>query len=252
MRISIEEIIDYTKCPLYYKFKYVDEIYYEKTLDELYKEYIKRSISFYYFSLIDDKIKTFENILIKWEKLWFSSEMLDKFSREDLNNRSNEAVVTLSKFYKKIASEKHTPIASAFCYDAIFQGEENIHITGDIDLIQIIGDRTRKSSTQVVFFSMSKHQPDVFILKNDLGLTVASYAFRQNFKTKEDVLLIRHVDCKDDARTLKTGGDYERAEKAIRNICKGIQQKIYYPSVSKYNCHNCKFKLLCLNAKSIQ
>ncbi len=251
MRISIVEIKDYIKCPLYYKFIYVNNFSYKKTLNDYYKEYLKLSIFFYYFSLMEKNLKPFESVLKKWESLWFGSDMLEMFYKEDLDRKSNEAILILTNYYKKITREKVIPIAVNLPYEVIFEGQENIHITGDIDLIRIIDDRTRKSETQIVSFCIAHHRPDDFMAKNNISLSMISYAFRKDFKTKEDKIIIDHVRSKEQTITARTGGDFVRAEKIIRNICKGIKEGIFYPTANKMFCSNCKFKLFCINEKAI-
>lgn len=251
MRISITEIRDYIRCPLSYKFIHINNLSNDKTLNDYYKEYLKLSIFFYYFSLIEKNPKPFEMVLKKWESLWFSSDMLSMFHREDLDRESNRVVLILTNYYKKIYEEKTTPIAVNLPYEVVFEGQENIHVTGDIDLIQIIDDRTRKRETQIVSIYTAHHRPDSFMAKNNLNLSAASYAFRKNFKTKEDKIVIDHVQSKEQTITTRSGGDFIRLEKIVRNICKGIKENIFYPTANKMFCSNCKFKLFCINEKAI-
>lgn len=251
MRISVREIRDYQRCPLYYKFKHVDELPIAKTLDDHFKEYIKLSLYAYYFSLIENKKKSFEGLMKRWEELWFSSDMIERFSEEDLKQKSNEAVIIMSDFFKKYGMEPVVPIAVNFQYEAIFDGKENLHVTGDIDLIKILNDRTVRSETCICSFTLSKGYPDIFIIKNDLTLSVASYAFRANFKAKEDRMLMMNIRCAEDTPTLRTGADFSRAEKAIRNIGTGIKNGVFYPTPNNISCSTCPFKMFCLNEKSI-
>lgn len=251
MRISIKEIKDYIKCPLYYKLKNLDEIPFDKSINSYFKDYFKLALYFYYFSLLDKKKKSFELMMKRWEELWFSREMLDLFSEEELKKKSNEAAILMNTFFKRFSDEPITPIAVNFQYEAIFEGKEHLHVTGDIDLIKILNDRTHKSETCITMFSMSKNYPDTFMVKNDLGMSVASYAFRSNFKTQEDKITLQNISCSEDTPTIRTGNDFLRAEKAIRNICNGIKNGVFYPSPNNISCGDCPYKLFCLNEKSI-
>ena len=190
-------------------------------------------------------------VLKKWESLWFSKYMLETFDRDELDRKSNDAVLILTNYYKKIVGEKVTPIAVNLPYEVIFEGQENIHVTGDIDLIRIINDRTRKSETQIVSLCTMHHRPNDFMAKNNIYLSVVSFAFRKDFKTKEDKIVIDHVRSKEYTNTIRTSGDFIRAEKIIRNICKGIKERVFYPTAHKMFCTNCKFKLFCINEKAI-
>ena len=80
---------------------------------------------------------------------------------------------------------------------------------------------------------------------------MASYAFRKSFKSKEDKIYINNINSQDNIYTARTGGDFNRAEKIIRNICKAINEKIYYPNPNSLNCSACKYKLFCINERSI-
>jgi hypothetical protein len=227
VRISIGDIKDYVRCPLYYKLKNIDEIPYDRDIDEYFKDYFKLSLYYYYFSLLEKKRKSFDGMMKRWEDLWFARTMVEQFGDDLLKEKSNEAIVAMNAFVKKYGDEPTTPIAVNFQYEAIFEGTENLHVTGDIDLIKVVNDRTRKSETQIVFFSMSKQYPDPFMVKNNIATSVASYAFRSSFKVKEDKIVINNIRCSEDTPTIRTGGDYARAEKAIRNICNGIKYGIF-------------------------
>ena len=236
---------------MYYKLKNVDELPINKSIDEYFKDYFKLSIFFYYFSLMDDKKKSFDGMMKRWEELWFGSEMLENFTEEELKTKSNEAVLLMNDFIKKYGSEAATPIAVNFQYEAIFEGKENLHVTGEVDLIKVINDRSRKSETCIFNFSFHKSYPDNFLVKNDLALSVSSYAFRSNFKAQEDKIVIGNIRCAEDTPTLRTGNDFVRAEKAIRNIYNGIKNGVFYPAPNNISCSNCTFKIFCLNEKCI-
>jgi len=251
MRISISDVNDYIKCPLFYKLKNLDEVPMDKTVDDYFRDYFKLALYFYYFSLIEKNRKSYEAMMKRWEELWFSDEMMSLFPEATLKEKSNEAVPLMTYFFKRYEAEPTLPIAVNFRYEAIFEGKEHLHVTGDIDLIKIVGDGTRKRETQMVFFSMASRYPDQFFLKCNLGTSVASYAFRSNFKEKEDKIIIQNVRLEEDVPTLRTGNDFMRAEKIIRNVCKGIKEGVFYPAPNNIVCSSCSFKLFCLNEKSI-
>lgn len=251
MRISISEIRDYIRCPLYYKIKNVDEIPYDRSVNSYFNDRFKIALVYYYSSLIEGKKKNCSLMLNRWEKIWFSEDMEAVLDEATLKEKSNEAVGLVNAFINKFGEEPVTPIASNFLYEEIFEGKENLHVTGSIDLIKILNDRTRKSETCIVMFSMSKHALDSFMVKGDLEISVASRAFRSNFKTQEDRIIVQNVRCAEDTPTIRTASDYLRAEKVIRNICNGIKNGVFYPSPNAIVCSECPYRLFCLNEKSI-
>ena len=251
MRISITEIKDYIRCPLFYKLKHIDGIMIDKTIDDYFRDYFKLALYFYYFSMIEKKPKTFDLMTKRWGELWFSSAMMDLFPEEDLKQKSNDATMIMNSFFKRYGMERVTPIAVNMQYEAIFEGKENLHVTGNIDLIKITNDRTVNSETSICNFSMSKSYPDIFLVKSNLETSVASYAFRSNFKAKEDKITINNIRCAEDTPTLRTPNDYVRAEKSIRNICIGIKNSVFYPNSNPISCSKCSYRMFCLNEKSI-
>src|SRR5665213_2353861 len=206
--------MDYAKCPLYYKLKNVDCLPEEKRIDEYFKEHFKLALYFFYFSIIEKKPKSFDLMMKRWGELWFSNDMLGLFSQEDLSKKSNEAVGLMNAFFNKYSAQPCTPIAVNMQYEAIFEGSENLHVTGEIDLVKIVNDRTARRETILSQFSLSKHAPDTFMLKNNIPLSVASYAFRSSFKAKEDKIISQNIRSAEDTITTRSGMDYSRAEKA--------------------------------------
>lgn len=251
MRISVREIRDYIRCPMFYKMKHIDEIPVNRDIDSYFRDYFKLSLYFFYFSMIEKKVKSFEAMMKRWEELWFSSSMLEMFSEEELKLKSNEAVMLMSDFMKKYGSDRVTPIAVNFQYEAVFGGKENLHVTGEIDLIKVVNDKTIKRETIINYFCFSKNYIDPFFVKNDLEYSVASYAFRSSFKSKEDKVVLKNIRCSEDTPTIRTGNDYARAEKAIRNISRAIRGGVFYPTANAISCGSCPYKMFCLNEKSI-
>jgi CRISPR/Cas system-associated exonuclease Cas4 (RecB family) len=231
--------------------KHVDSLPVSKTLDEHMKDYFKLALYSYYFSIIDNKRKSFDALIKRWEELWFTPEMGDAFEAGDLKNKSNEAVSMMMTFWKRFGDEIVQPVAVNFGYEAVFPGKENLHVTGEIDLIKVVNDRTRKRETCISFFSLSSKLRDTFMVKNDICISVASYAFRSNFKAQEDKIVISNVLCADDTPSLRTGNDFVRAEKSIRNICRAIKGGVFYPAPNQINCSKCVYKTFCLNEKSV-
>jgi len=251
MRIGIEEIKDYIRCPIRYKFKHVDYIPISMDPDEYYRDCLKLTIFFYYFCIMEKKANLFDVLLRKWESLWFNKDISKDFNEDYLRHKSSEAITYLTDFYKRVAAENVTPIAVNFPYEAVLPGEENIHVIGTIDLIRVINDQTKHRETQLVDFSTARYPLTDFLLKNDISLSVASYVFRKTFKIKEDRIKIIGVSRKTDMTTSRNGADFIRAEKIIRNICKGIKNKVYYPVPNNINCSYCKYKVFCINEKSL-
>ena len=252
MRLSIQEVLDYKNCPQLYKFKHVDFLPEKKELSDYFRQVIRQTISYYYFCMIDKNERSLNNLFTKWEQLWFCEDIESNFKEEDIREKSNMAVTLLKNFYRYASNEKVTPIAVDFKYDAMFEGDTNLHIVGTIPLIKLLNDKTRGRETNLVFFSYSPYMPDDFLGKIDLNTTVATYAFRKGFETKESNVILCNIGKKQEVALQKSGEDFVRARKALFNIATGIENRIFYPSDNRLNCGKCRFKIFCMNEKAME
>ena len=252
MRLSIDEIIDYKDCPQLYKFRHIDMLPERKTIKDHYKDCLKRTISFYYYCMIDKREKSLDNIFSRWESLWFAEDAEQNFTEEEIREGSNRAVVMLRNFYEYNKREKVFPVAVDFRYETVFEGNPNVHVTGEMDLIKVVNDKTKDRQTDIVFFTQSRVLPDDFFSNVDLRYTLSSYAFRKNFKAKETSVIACNIGKKKNTYIKKTGTDYDRAKKIIYNIASGIESRIFFPSDNPVTCNRCKYKVFCMNEKAME
>jgi hypothetical protein len=235
-----------------YKFRHVDMLPERKTIRDHFKECLKQTISFYYYCMIDKREKSLDNLFSKWESVWFTGDIDENFSEEEVREGSNRAVELLRNFYAYNKEEKVFPVAVDFKYETIFEGSTNIHTTGTIDLIKVVNDKSRSRETDIVFFTQARTMPDDFFSSVDIRYTMASYAFRNNFKEKESNIVACNIGKKKNTYIKKTGSDYERARKIIYNIANGIENKIFFPSDNPVTCNKCKYKVFCMNEKAME
>ena len=252
MRLSIQEILDYKDCPQKFKFKHIDFLPEKKELSDHFRDIIRQTISYYYFCMIDKKEKSLNNLFSKWEQLWFCDDIEKNFKEEDVREKSNMAVHLLKNFHRYATKEKATPIAVDFKYDAMFEGDTNLHIIGSIPLIKILNDKTRDRQTVLEFFSYSPTMPDDFLSKIDLNFTVSSYAFRKSFDARESNIILCNIGKKQEYALQRSGSDFVRAKKVLYNIATGIENRIFYPSDNRLSCSKCRFKIFCMNEKAME
>lgn len=252
MRLSIDEIVDYKDCSQMYKFRHLDMLPERKTIKDHFKDCLKQTIAFYYYCMIDKKEKSLDNIFSRWESVWFDSDTDENFTEEEIREGSNKAVELLRNFYEYNKAEKVFPVAVDFKYETIFEGSPNIHVTGAIDLIKIVDDKSKDRQTDIVFFTQSRVIPDDFYSSVDLKYTMSSYAFRDSFKTKENNIVVCNIGKKKTTYVRKTGSDFERARKIVYNIANGIENRIFFPSDNPITCNKCKYKVFCMNEKAME
>lgn len=252
MRLSIDEVVDYKDCPQMYKFRHVDLLPERKTIKDHFRECLKQTISYYYYCMIDKKEKSLDNLFSRWESVWFTDDIDESFTEDEVREGSNKGVELLRNFYDYNKKEKVFPVAVDFKYETVFEGNPNIHVTGTIDLIKVVNDKSRQRETDIVFFSQSRTLPDDFFCNVNMKYTLASYAFRKNFKAKESNVVACNIGKKKSAYIKKTGSDYDRARKVIYNIATGIDDRIFFPSENYVTCSRCKYKVFCMNEKAME
>lgn len=252
MRLSIDEIVDYKDCSQMYKFRHVDMLPERKTVKDHFRECLRQTISFYYYCMIDKKERSLDNLFSRWESVWFAKDADENFTEDEIREGSNRAVELIRNFYEYNKKEKVFPVAVDFKYETIFGGDQNLHVTGMIDLIKVVNDKSRKRETDIVFFTQSRTTPDDFFTNVDIRYTMASHAFRESFKTRESNVIACNIGKKKSAYIKKSGGDFDRARKIIYNIANGMENRIFFPSENPLTCSRCKYKVFCMNEKAME
>jgi len=252
VRLSMREALDYKDCPQLYKFRHVDFLPERRDIKSYFKQKLRQTISHYYFCMIDKREKSLNNIFSKWEQLWFCPEVEESFQESDIRDHSNKAISLLRNFHQYTKDERIVPVAVDFRYEASFDGETNLHVTGKIDLIKVLNDKTRNKETDLVFFSYSNHMPDEFLSKININTAVAAYAFRKNFESRESNVILCNIGKKHETVIQMTGSDFVRAKKILYNIAEGIENRIFFPSDNKQKCGKCSFRTFCMNEKAME
>lgn len=252
MRLSIDEIVDYKNCSQMYKFRHLDMLPERRTIKDYFRECLRQTISYYYYCMIDKKEKSLDNLFSRWESVWFADDTEENFTEDEIREGSNKAVELLRNFYSYNKENKVVPIAVDFKYETIFDGSPNVHVTGAIDLIKIVDDKSKDRKTDIVFFTQSRVLPDDFFSNIDIRYTMASYAFRKNFKTRENNVVACNIGKKKNTYIQNTGSDFERARKIIYNIANGMENRIFFPSDNPITCNICKYRVFCMNEKAME
>ena len=252
MHVSIKHLLDYKTCPQMYKFRHVDMLPEKADIARAFRLALRKTISFYYFSLMEQKKPSLHDLMGRWEKVWFSKQIEETFLQDEIRERSNAAVGLIRNFHRYARVDKEVPVAIDFRYEALFEGEVNLHVSGNIDLIRVVNDKTRNKEVHLVFFSYSRYHPSDFLSQIDLNTTLASYAFRKGFKEKEDKIVLCNIGKKQESAVLRTGNDFERCRKICYNIVSGIENKIFYPADNYINCKKCNFRTFCINEKAME
>ena len=116
-------------------------------------------------------------------------------------------------------------------------------ITGHIELVREIEFNTRKI-IEVADFKTGNYKPDDFTLEHDLNLTVASYAFRHLYRSREDQLVYYMLKGGERFATARTSHHFEHLEQIVDQVATSIEDGHFYPRYS-YQCKSCPYQDYC-------
>lgn len=239
-----DSLASFLKCPLRYKFKYKDNIivdcfshkmFSKQTLIETFKHFFKE--------LEKGNVISSKALKDYWADKYMRNCDADKILYSyDKNKRRDirRCYSLLNKFYRYIASEPGTVVAVDLDYEIDYM--EKYKIYGNIDLVR----ENKDKQIEMAFFNFSQYKPQSFMIKNDIEVTMNSYAFNKIFKKEEDVSLFYHIKTNTIQNAYRNHKDYNKLLTIIDNVCECIDNEIYYPRHS-YFCKQCKYNQYCTN-----
>jgi len=242
IEFDYDSLITFMRCPLRYKFEYVNKIDTEKEgIKRFFSETIHETIKHFYKTLKDEGVKLTQKQLHNfWGNLWLEDVDTEKIiygNKSEKSKLTKKGYSYLNKFHRYNSSNSGTPIEVGLDYNINYMNKYKL--SGNIELIR----RTRVK-LQIVNFSTSRYVPDEFRQKNDIRFTLNSYAFRQIFEKEEDETLYYHVRTNKKVPVYRGQNDYEKLLTIIDNVYKCIEEDLYYPRIS-YLCKQCKFHDFC-------
>lgn len=248
MIIDIEDIINYSSCPMYYKFniKIKDDV---KDTNILFDEIIHSSLySFLKLCKSNNKLLTlgklnqifinkcggtdvkFEDIISN-EPVW--GDELDEKRKLDL--------LSLNNFYKILKRQNLKILAVDNPYKIKITND--ITIKGTIDLVLQYTNKHRTYIRLIDFKTNSKTNYKEYAHR-DFSLTCSAFAFEKMYDQKIDDCILYGVNKSKIFYTTRDKENYKSSFKDIINISKLIKNNIYYKCPSEI-CNNCKYNLLC-------
>lgn len=239
--ISISQIKMYLRCPLQYKFRYIDDLIIPPTSTLTLGKSIHATLETNY----SQKIKTKEDLPLGYVMDIFS----DTWNKEAENTQfeenekpgqvKDEGIGLLGLYHAKISPK----IQPKYVEKEFELGFDNVPYTlkGYIDLVDqdqiIIDHKTTKRS--MAEDSVSK----------DLQLTCYALGYRTTTGEKETQLrldiMVRNKQPKlQQLQTIRTEEDISRFLKIVAYVSKAIHSGIFYPN-ENFMCSICGYKDLC-------
>lgn len=248
IRIDIKDVIDYCKCPQYYKLKKNDPNNYN--LKEAYDIALHKCFYSYLVGIQQDDARTgIDTLKTRWGKEWIkqkkSSQIMltpSAFKRDTYDAKRKAGIDAIITFNKLMEKDKQFPIAVNRQYEIAIT--DKIILTGTWECIREI-ERNNEDVIQILKFKTESNKfRTVHQMNHDLELTAAALAFKTNFNPKNFELVYVDIYTKKQIVSFRGEKDFEMLRKTVISVVACIQHDIQCVSPSKV-CYHCEYRDVC-------
>ena len=241
---SYSKITAFEKCPLKFKYRYIDKIIpeIEKSIEAFLGEIVHETLEWLYTE-IKERVPTIDEVITHYGMSW-KNNFSDKIS---LNGKEEDFFNTGVKFILDYYTE-HYPFD-----DNTIALEEKIEV--DLDELgeyKIIGyiDRLvhnkERDEYEIHDYKTAKNLPYKNNIENDKQLALYSIAIKNSFGKDKEVVLIWHYLAFNRKITMKkTNEQLEQLKKEIIEIIEKIESTQDYPAKKSPLCGWCEYRDIC-------
>jgi RecB family exonuclease len=256
MELTLQQIHDYLNCPMEYNMKHELQLKVEDTESIRYKRAVHKTISYLYFSAMGGFMPSAKQMKDKWATIWAEErdgkqnlkEMVFKERKwvDQFGTKNDKHIIKgfelIHNFYHLNKENHGVPIAVDHEFRVPIAG---VTVTGNFELIRESIDKSSPNRfIEIVDFKTGSEATDMFLVNNDLNLTVMSYAFRNLFQAKEDRLTYNYLKTGKEIYTSRTDKHFDRMKAIVEGVAEGIASKRFYPRQS-FMCKACPLKDAC-------
>ena len=244
-KISIDEIIDYSFCPMLYILKHKTPEYKNKAINIL-EKYNKDIHKVIYRSLNEIQDGTdigLREIKTYWGKEWIKDKRKRNLvfgetflTKDTYSVRRKKGLEILFNYYNKFSNEKFFPLVINKTFNIkinnVLKITNTIELiremdTGEIQLITFICENNNKTMTM-----------------NELKTTADYYIAKNIFPDKNVIHYVYNLDKNVMYENKVTKNKIDFFKYNVLNIFKAIHNKLYYIN-SGQHCYNCIYKKVC-------
>lgn len=249
--ISIDEIIDYAKCPMYYALKYKYKEYKTEYINliEKYDSDIHKVI-YYSFSRVQEGFPIrIEDIKVAWGRAWIKDKrksalmFSDTLSNKDIyNDRRRRGLLSLMNFQKEFYRNSGFPIIINKGYK--LKINNNLTVTGCYEVVREVEDERNKKYLEVCTFKTDEHTNSKVNKLYDMKFIASSLAIKKDIDYENIRYMNYHVDKNKYYYIENLNLHEEIFKKSVLNIYKLIYNNIFYICPDE-KCMSCIYKELC-------
>ncbi|PIV38696.1 MAG: hypothetical protein COS30_00690 [Candidatus Portnoybacteria bacterium CG02_land_8_20_14_3_00_45_8] len=245
MRISYSALETFKRCPLKFKFGYVDKIKTPKRKEAIFGTLLHSALKILHEPGL--MIPTEEEILKYISDNWDAKIYTDE---QESALAFAQAIKIMKDYYAKNYPSQFNVVALETLFEAPIQIGQDLHlITGKIDRI----DKTPEGLFEVIDYKTSKKMPSQQAVDKDLQLSIYHLGVANRWPSlakerrpiKVSLYYLRHGEKLSSARTAR---DLEAiTEEAIKSIetIKQAQQAVKFDATPNPLCDWCEYQRLC-------
>jgi hypothetical protein len=241
--LNVRELLDYCRCPMYYKLKHIDKRLPTKQLailDQFSRE-IKKMVYYYYNMIQDGRVPTPAQMSRKWGQIWTKKRLkqeivfairAQKDMKRNMETRGIEVVLSLLDYFAECPGY---PIAVGYEYKIPFFEDT---LEGTIDLIREVDGKIETLIIGTDIGHWSKWG------LNPIEPWTTAYAVKHILAVPTDRLAILNIIYLKEQEVTFTEADFQSAHHYLRTIKSGIDSKIFFPTLNR-NCMGCGYQYVC-------
>lgn len=247
-KISVDEVLDYNYCPMYYKLKYDNPE--TENIIEAYNRIIRKCFSSY-LNLLKGSSSVDVGYLTKlWGKYWIKDKCMVKLiARPSSNIRDTHdtlrktGIDTLISFHNLIKIGSQYPILINKQYSVNIT--PNIVLTGNWEYIRELRIDNENTIFQIIKFNHKKDKFQTLMqMRHDIELTAAAYAFENIFTAPQHQVVYANIYKEKMIPSYRDENDYRMLKQTVIDTVKCIKNNIY-PISPDIKCYHCSYRNQC-------
>jgi hypothetical protein len=212
-----------------------------KSKDETYRDAVTSVIRNFYFSLMDAKFLTPNELKVKWGSIWGQESLRASEVQTGMKaiktDYERKGLSTLLSFHEWAKNNCGVPIDIDREY-ALKVGEHRLY--GKLEIIRQKFDK----SVDMLHIKTWESIPDESMIQTDLGITIDAMAFNSLYGVTMDSQTILTTKNISEIPIKRNESDFKRAAVIINNVCSAIEASIVFPRWNIY-CKKCQYQDYC-------
>lgn len=235
LTLHVKQLKDYCMCPLFYRFKHIENVDADPDIDELLKLCIHKVADFMLY-MTQDRLPTRADVRYTYNvvlKSVVGKKRLKSLSPKSIA-RGLEQVLAIHEFLKQ--TELY-PIIVGHKYSIRF---DNVEIIGRIDAIC----RNAGNDLELLMFSDENPANPDLPLSSDIEVITAWAACKKMVSRPVTRATVFYLTTGTSSEAAIQSNDTKGMEHIVRSVSKAIAEGIFYPSIGGCR-RGCPYRVLC-------